>query len=68
MNKEGTADNSCVSHTSKGRWWEQEATGYKGGGVGVGDVYGHQYDSRKGLFFLSRSEEKDLLRAAIVCC
>lgn len=50
MNKEGTADNSCVSHTSKGRWWEQEATGYKGGGVGVGDVYGHQYDSRKGLF------------------
>ena len=29
MNKEGTAENNCVSDLSKGRCLEREATGYK---------------------------------------
>lgn len=40
MSKEGTTDNNCVSDTSKGKWWEQEAMEYKAGCMAIGMTVG----------------------------
>lgn len=62
INKEGTADNNSVSDTSNGR--RKETMEYKkgGGGVGIEIIVGRIF------FFLSISEEKDLLRVVIIHC
>jgi len=45
MKKEGTADNNCVSDTSKGRWQEREAMGYKERCMAIGMPVGRVFFS-----------------------